>query len=103
VLAVLLLGLLGTAIIAPLQALILHHAGNAPTFAVAVNVGALNLGAAGSVGGGLILAAGAVRWTGLVGAALSLIGLALTHLILPRGRRRSPLAEPEDRLVSGAV
>ncbi|MFF5053465.1 MFS transporter [Micromonospora sp. NPDC000663] len=46
VLAVLLLGLLGTAIIAPLQAMILHHAGNAPTFAVAVNVGAINLGAA---------------------------------------------------------
>lgn len=104
VLAVLLLGLLGTAIIAPLQAMILHHAGNAPTFAVAVNVGALNLGAAaGAVGGGLILAAGAVRWTGLVGAALSLIGLALTYLILPRGRRQSGLTEPEDQLVAGAA
>ncbi len=104
VLAVLLLGLLGTAIIAPLQAMILHHAGNAPTFAVAVNVGALNLGAAaGSIGGGLILAAGAVRWTGLVGAALSLIGLALTYLILPRGRRQPGLTEPEDQLVTAAA
>ncbi|MFC4018355.1 hypothetical protein ACFOW4_10410 [Micromonospora sp. GCM10011542] len=76
--------------------MILHHAGNAPTFAVAVNVGALNLGAAaGSVGGGLILAAGAVRWTGLVGAALSVTGLALTYLILPRGSRAAAPAEAQ--------
>ncbi|MCZ9342345.1 MFS transporter, partial [Streptomyces sp. TRM76130] len=40
VLAVLGLGLLATATIAPLQSLILHHAGSAPTLAVAANVGA---------------------------------------------------------------
>ncbi|MFE4592777.1 MFS transporter [Streptomyces laurentii] len=88
VLAVLLLGMLATATIAPLQGLILRHAGAAPNLAVAVNVGAFNLGAAaGSALGGLFVAAGALRWTGLAGAALSLAGLGLTALVLPRGRR----------------
>ncbi|KUJ67720.1 MFS transporter [Streptomyces albus subsp. albus] len=87
VLAVLVLGLLATATIAPLQGLILRHAGSAPTLAVAVNVGAFNLGAAaGSALGGAIVAAGALRWTGLAGAVLSLGGLALTYLVLPRTR-----------------
>ncbi|RZU28496.1 DHA1 family inner membrane transport protein [Streptomyces sp. BK022] len=85
VLAVLVLGLLATATIAPLQGLILRHAGSAPTLAVAANVGAFNLGAAaGSALGGAIVAAGALRWTGLAGAVLSLSGLALTYLVLPR-------------------
>ncbi|MGW4094099.1 MFS transporter [Nocardia sp. NPDC004750] len=85
VLAVLGLGLLATATIAPLQGLILRHAGSAPTLAVAANVGAFNLGAAGgSALGGVIVAAGALRWTGLAGAVLSLSGLALTYLVLPR-------------------
>ncbi|MGK5673215.1 MFS transporter [Micromonospora sp. URMC 106] len=96
VVAVLVLGLLATATIAPLQGLILHHAGAAPTLAVAVNVGAFNLGAAaGSVIGGAIVAAGALRWTGLAGAALSLIGLALTYLVLPRTRTSTQDAERE--------
>ncbi|TDC13536.1 MFS transporter [Streptomyces sp. 8K308] len=87
VLAVLVLGLLATATIAPLQGLILRHAGAAPTLAVSVNVGAFNLGAAAGSGlGGLIVSAGALRWTGLAGAVLSLTGLALTYLILPRTR-----------------
>lgn len=85
--AVLVLGLFATATIAPLQGLILHHAGAAPSLAVSVNVGAFNLGAAaGSVIGSAIAAAGALRWTGLAGAVLSLIGLALTRLVLPRTR-----------------
>ncbi|QKV90685.1 MFS transporter [Streptomyces sp. NA02950] len=85
VLAVLVLGLLATATIAPLQGLILRHAGSAPTLAVAANVGAFNLGAAaGSAIGGAIVAVGALRWTGLAGAVLSLSGLALTYLALPR-------------------
>ncbi|WP_419997953.1 MFS transporter [Streptomyces boninensis] len=84
VLAVLVLGLLATATIAPLQGLIMRHAGAAPTLATAVNVGAFNLGAAaGSALGGLIVSAGALRFTGLAGAALSLTGLALTYLVLP--------------------
>ncbi len=67
VLAVLVLGLLATATIAPLQGLILRLAGSAPTLAVAVNVGAFNLGAAaGSALGGAIVAAGALRWTRLL-------------------------------------
>ncbi|MEU6769545.1 MFS transporter [Streptomyces sp. NPDC046853] len=90
VLAVLVLGLLATATIAPLQSLILHHAGAAPTLATSANVGAFNLGAAvGSVLGGLLVTAGALRWTGLAGAVLSVTGLALTYLILPRTHNTS--------------
>lgn len=92
--AVLVLGLLSTATIAPLQGLILRHAGDAPTLAVAANVGAFNLGAAaGSALGGVIVSAGALRWTGLVGAVLSLAGLALTYLVLPRPRATPQAAE----------
>ena len=94
VLAVLLLGLLATATIAPLQGLIMRHAGPAPTLAAAVNVGAFNLGAAaGSALGGLLVSQGALRWTGLAGAVLSLTGLALTSLALPRAP--APRAEAE--------
>ena len=90
--AVLVFGLLSTATIAPLQGLLLRHAGDAPTLAVSVNVGAFNLGvAAGSAVGGVIVSAGALRWTGLAGAALALTGLALTRLALPR---TSPPAPP---------
>ncbi|MFI0928370.1 MFS transporter [Streptomyces sp. NPDC021012] len=101
VLAVLVLGLLATATIAPLQGLILHHAGAAPTLAVSVNVGAFNLGAAvGSALGGLLVAAGALRWTGLAGAVLSLTGLALTYLVLPRAHTAS---RTDNAAVSTAV
>ncbi|MEO3870019.1 MFS transporter [Nonomuraea sp. B12E4] len=88
--AVLILGLLGTATIAPLQGLILRHAGAAPTLAVAANVGAFNLGAAaGSVIGGAIVTAGALRWTGLAGAVLTVLGLALSYWAVPRTRNGS--------------
>ncbi|MFB4284938.1 MFS transporter [Nonomuraea sp. MTCD27] len=94
--AVLALGLLSTATIAPLQGLILRHAGDAPTLAVSANVGAFNLGAAaGSAMGGVIVSAGALRWTGLVGAVLSLAGLALTYLVLPRTRATTQTAEDD--------
>ena len=46
--------------------------------------------AAGSALGGLLVAGGALRWNGLAGAVLSLTGLALTYLILPRTRTASP-------------
>ena len=96
--AVLVLGLLATATIAPLQGLILRHAGDAPTLAISANVGAFNLGAAtGSAIGGVIVSAGALRWTGLVGAALSLTGLALTYLVLPRRPSATPAAEADVR------
>ncbi|MFF0430043.1 MFS transporter [Streptomyces sp. NPDC004520] len=101
VLAVLVLGLLATATIAPLQGLILHHAGAAPTLAVSVKVGAFNLGAAvGSALGGLLVAAGALRWTGLAGAVLSLTGLTLTCLVLPRAHTAS---RTDNAAVSTAV
>ncbi|MFD5320680.1 MFS transporter [Streptomyces sp. NPDC127098] len=97
VVAILVLGLLSTATIAPLQGLILRHAGNAPTLAVAANVGAFNLGAAaGSAIGGLIVAADALRWAGLAGAALSLAGLALTLLVLPRTPHEKRSTRPTD-------
>ncbi|MEV0386406.1 MFS transporter [Nonomuraea sp. NPDC050643] len=94
--AILVLGLLATATIAPLQGLILRHAGDAPTLAVAANVGAFNLGAAtGSAIGGVIVSAGALRWSGLAGAVLSLAGLALTYLVLPRTRTTARSAEDD--------
>lgn len=65
---VLLLGLLSTATIAPLQSLVMRHAGAAPTLSLAVNVGAYNLAIAiGSALGGLGVAAGLLRWGGFGG------------------------------------
>ncbi|RBM06232.1 MFS transporter [Streptomyces sp. PT12] len=84
VLAILLLGLLATATIAPLQGLILRHAAEAPTLAVSVNVGAFQLATAlGSVVGGVIVAADGLRWTGLAGAVLSGLGLLISCYALP--------------------
>ncbi|MFD8914070.1 MFS transporter [Streptomyces sp. NPDC059575] len=92
VLAVLLLGLLATATIAPLQGLILRHAQEAPTLAVSVNVGAFQLATAmGSAIGGAVVAAGALRWTGAAGAVLSVLGLVLSVHALPlRPRADAP-------------
>jgi MFS transporter, DHA1 family, inner membrane transport protein len=89
--AVLVLGLLSTATITPLQRLILDHAGAAPTLAVAVNVGGFNLAnALGAALGGVIVAAGALRWSGLVAAGLAAVGLALaTASRSARGAARS--------------
>ncbi|MQY31381.1 MFS transporter [Nocardia aurantia] len=95
VLLVLLLGLLATATIAPLQGIVLRYAGAAPTLAVAVNVGAFNLGnAMGSAIGGAIVAAGALRWTGFAGALLTLIGLALSYAAVPRSGTADEFLEP---------
>lgn len=83
--AVLIFGLLATAIVAPLQGLILRHAGDAPTLAVAVNVSGFNLAnALGSALGGGLVAAGVLRWNGLAGAVLALAGLGLSYLAAPR-------------------
>lgn len=85
VLTVLLLGLLATATIAPLQGVILRHAQEAPTLAVSVNVGAFQLATAmGSAVGGVIVAAGALRWTGGAGALFSVLGLVISCYALPR-------------------
>jgi DHA1 family inner membrane transport protein len=85
IVAVLALGLLATATVAPLQGLILRHAGDAPTLSVAVNVSGFNLAnALGSAIGGGLVAAGALRWTGLAGAVLALAGLGLSYLAAPR-------------------
>ncbi|WP_246127679.1 MFS transporter, partial [Amycolatopsis rhizosphaerae] len=85
VVAVLVFGLLSTATIAPLQGLILQHAGDAPTLSVAVNVSGFNLAnALGSALGGGLVAAGALRWTGLAGAVLALAGLGLSWLATSR-------------------
>lgn len=80
---VLILGLLSTATIAPLQSLVLRHAGAAPTLSLAVNVGAFNLAnAIGSALGGLGVAAGLLQWGGFGGAAFAALGLVLTVLAL---------------------
>lgn len=76
---VLVLGLLSTATIAPLQSLVLRHAGAAPTLSLAFNVGAFNLAnAIGSAIGGLGVAAGLLRWNGFGGAGFAVVGLVLT-------------------------
>jgi DHA1 family inner membrane transport protein len=95
VIAVLALGLLSTATVAPLQRLLLSHAGDAPTLAVAVNVGGFNLATAiGSAIGDGIVAAGALRWNGLAGAVLTLFGLALSFLAVPTPTARSKAPTP---------
>ena len=79
-------GLLSTAMVAPLQSLVLRRAGAAPTLSLAVTVGAFNLAnAIGSVLGGLGMSAGALRWNGFAGALLALAGMALTALALRAG------------------
>jgi DHA1 family inner membrane transport protein len=91
VVAVLALGLLSTATVAPLQRLLLRHASDAPTLSVAVNVGGFNLATAvGSTIGGGIVAAGALRWNGFAGAALTLLGLALSILAVSQPATPSP-------------
>ncbi|GAA2212261.1 MFS transporter [Nonomuraea monospora] len=89
--AVLGLGLLATATVAPLQTLILRRAGAAPTLAVTVNVAAFMLAhAVGSVIGAGVVSTAGLRWTGLAGAALSLAGLLLSYLAVPRRSPRPP-------------
>lgn len=89
---VLLLGLLSTATIAPLQSLVMRHTGAAPTLSLAVNVGAFNLAnAIGSTLGGFTVAAGLLQWGGFGGAAFALFGLVLTALAL----RATPQSESE--------
>lgn len=81
---VLLLGLLSTGTIAPLQSLVMRHATAAPTLALAVNVGAYNLAIAiGSALGGIGVAAGLLRWGGFGGAAFAALGVAFALLALP--------------------
>jgi MFS transporter, DHA1 family, inner membrane transport protein len=88
---VLILGLLSTATIAPLQSLVLRHAGNAPTLSLAVNVGAFNLAnAIGSALGGLGVAAGLLQWGGFGGAGFAVLGLIFTALAL----KAHPQSEP---------
>ncbi|WP_420099523.1 MFS transporter [Corynebacterium sp.] len=80
---VLVLGLLSTATIAPLQSLVLRHAGAAPTLSLAVNVGAFNMAnAVGSALGGIGVTAGLLRWGGFGGAMFAVAGLILALLAL---------------------
>ncbi|MGJ0184275.1 MFS transporter [Corynebacterium glyciniphilum] len=80
---VLVLGLLSTATIAPLQSLVLRHAGAAPTLSLAVNVGAFNMAnAVGSALGGIGVSAGLLRWGGFGGAVFAVAGLILALLVL---------------------
>ncbi|MEU8325565.1 MFS transporter [Nonomuraea sp. NPDC048881] len=100
--AVLGLGLLATATVAPLQTLIVQRAGAAPTLAVTINVAAFMLAhAVGSmIGAGVVTAAG-LRWTGLAGAVLSAAGLLLSYLAVPG--RASATRPPERPAASTTV
>lgn len=92
---VLILGLLSTATIAPLQSLVLRHAGNAPTLSLAVNVGAFNLAnAIGSALAGLGVAAGLLQWGGFGGAGFAILGLILTALALRTTPETTPSITP---------
>lgn len=83
-------GLLATATVAPLQSVLLSHAGAAPTLAVTVNVAAFMLAhAVGSVIGGGVVSVSGPQWTGLAGAGLAAGGLALSYLAVP-GRTATP-------------
>ncbi|MFC5181352.1 MFS transporter [Actinomadura harenae] len=99
--AVLVFGLLASSTTPTLQSLLLKHAGKAPTLAISVNVAAFNIGIAlGSVVGGLVVSDIGPRWTGLAGAVLSIAGLGLSYLALPRHRVRplevaQPVSEVE--------
>ncbi|MBO2450801.1 MFS transporter [Actinomadura barringtoniae] len=81
VVVVLAFGLLASTTTPTMQSLLLKHAGSAPTLAVAVNVCAFNIGiATGSMAGGVMVAAGGLRWLGLAAAVLGLGALALTSM-----------------------
>ncbi|MEV6878264.1 MFS transporter [Amycolatopsis sp. NPDC051128] len=83
--SVLALGLLCTATIAPLQRIILRHAGEAPMLSVTVNVSGFNLaGAIGAMLGGGMVAAGKLPWLGLAGAVLAAGGLGLSFVVIRR-------------------
>lgn len=80
---VLVLGLLSTSTIAPLQALVLRDAGGVPTLALTVNVSAFNLAnAIGSAVGGFGIASGLLPWNGFVGAGFAALGLVFAGLAL---------------------
>ncbi len=97
IILVLILGLLSTATIAPLQSLVLSHAGAAPTLSLAVNVGAFNLAnAIGSGLGGLGVAAGLLQWGGYAGAGLATFGLILAALALRAAPRPEPIIADTD-------
>lgn len=101
---VLVLGLLSTATIAPLQSLVLRHAGAAPTLSLVVNVGAYNLAIAiGSALGGLGVAAGLLRWGGFGGAAFATLGLILTALALRATPRPSTTISDENETKENAL
>lgn len=95
VVLVLIVGSLSTATIAPLGSLVLGHAANAPTLALAVNVSAFNLAnAIGSAIGGVGVAAGLIRWGGFGGAVFASLGLVLATLALRTAPTPAPAHSP---------
>ena len=88
VMLVLLLGVLSTATVPPLQALVLQHAGAAPGLSLAVNVGAFNLAnAMGAVVGGIGVSANLLRFNGVAGAIFAAIGVGMAALVMHRPNR----------------
>jgi MFS transporter, DHA1 family, inner membrane transport protein len=88
------LGALAFAIIPGMQARVLATAGAAPTLAVAVNASGFQLAAAfaGWLGGWVMTGGPGLGSLGLVGALLTLAGLAIAVYTLRRDRRLTPAA-----------
>lgn len=88
VILVLLLGVLSTATVPPLQALVLQHAGAAPSLSLAVNVGAFNLAnAMGAVVGGIGVSTNLLRFNGVAGAIFAAMGVGMVALVMRRPNR----------------
>ncbi|MFE9325601.1 MFS transporter [Nocardia sp. NPDC052278] len=100
---VVLIGALGFATVPPLQKRVLDQAGNAPTLASALNIGAFNLGNAISAWlGGVVIAAGygytSPNWVGVV-LVVSALGLAVLSGNLER-RGTETSSEPTESLTT---
>ncbi|WP_062983020.1 MFS transporter [Nocardia anaemiae] len=102
---VVLIGALGFATVPPLQKRVLDQAGNAPTLASALNIGAFNLGNAISAWlGGIVIAAGygytSPNWVG-VALVVSALGLAVLSGNLERRGVETPSETTEPLVAAG--
>lgn len=101
-----LVGAFGFASVPPLQKRVLDQAGDAPTLASALNIGAFNLGNALSAWlGGLVIAAGfgylAPDWVGALLTGSAVILAVVSHRLERRSRQRvAAVARHEDTLAA---
>ncbi|WP_433713575.1 MFS transporter [Nocardia sp. CA-084685] len=102
---VVLIGALGFATVPPLQKRVLDQAGNAPTLASALNIGAFNLGNAISAWlGGVVIAAGygytSPNWVGVI-LVVSALCLAVVSGNLERRGAETPSETTETLVTAG--